>query len=117
MGNLFNRLRTTMYKTVNTVYSSEAVWGAFVGQVLFNDPSTKEVVDGSEFMPVTPWMEFLLPLFAGLKLSVDTGIIETVVIDGVSYYVRSVDKTHDGFNCRANLEIAANPYGSVNQTL
>lgn len=119
----FDNLKNSLWKTVNTVMAQRNVtWlsqdglACFTGSVLFNTPTIKELTDGSGFIDAQAFMEYPITAFVGLKNRVDAKLSEEVVsIDGVEWYVRSVEKLFDGENMKAYLEEVENPYGPQNQ--
>lgn len=124
MPSLFDNQRNVMYATVNGLFAVPASWtsvdtlASFTGSVLFNNPTIKEIVDGSGYIPETPYFEFNLPLIPGLKIRVDkNNSLEIITIDGVQYYVTSVELTRDGNNAKAYVKLVADDYGPQNQIL
>lgn len=123
MLTLFDNLKNSMWKTVNTVMAQQNVtWlsqdglANFSGPVLLNTPTIKEITDGSGFIDAQAFMEYPITAFIGLKSRVDAKSSEEVVtIDGAEWYVRSVEKLFDGENMKAYLEQVDNPYGPQNQ--
>ena len=123
MGSAFDNIKVPFWKTLNGVMAVPASWVSqdelhtFTGEVLFNEPTIKDLVDGSGFIPQAIFMEYPATAFVGLKLIVDKKLPDTeiVTIDGSEYYVRAVELTHDGANCKAFLEKVDNDYGPQNQ--
>lgn len=125
---VFDKLKDSMYATVNSTMGEQATWisadalANYTGLVLYNDPTIKELVDGSGFIPETPYFKYNTSLIPGLKIRVDkNGSQEmiTISVRGVNtdFYITSVDLLTDGGEGKAYLKQVSDPYGPQNQTL
>lgn len=122
MSSIFDDLEALVFDNVNRVYGTKTpvTWDpfdgspAYSGKVLFNNPTTKQSRDRIEYVVVNPWIEYLRPAFPGLKESVDATTVEIITIEGVEYYVRSVQTLKDGNEFHAFLELVNSDYGQNN---
>jgi hypothetical protein len=108
-GNLFDGVQKTAFNVVTNTMGYDGSWTPSVGgatqtaRVLFKNPdeawgigNSDTAKDEMEFYPGDCKMEYYTDDFTGLKTAVDDNKIETVVIDSVSYKVRSVRASWDG---------------------
>ena len=133
MANLFDGLRKNMVDTVNTVFGHICTWVNSQSspaeteqqKVLYNSPDQTQKKYGFgqtfgggkslEFEPAHPSIEYKAEYFIMLKQNVDDGIFEYVNIKeigsdgpGQDYFVRKVEKKHDGNTVLAILELKNN---------
>jgi len=106
---IFDRLKNNMFDITLNVMGYDASWTnsqtaeILTAKVHFKYPTPPEDLAGVEYFPQEPYMEFKQGDFEGLKELVDDNSTETVIIDGRSYYVRSVDRKYDGDTLTAVL--------------
>lgn len=108
--NLFDGIQNRMFDTVAKTFGYIASWSpstggqAITGEVLLKEPTEQYDLNG---VPVTPfhrileWREGKLP---GLFEAIRAKQSEIVVVNGRSYFCRSVDADYDGRTYRAEIE-------------
>lgn len=116
-GSLFDGLQITVVNTVNALYGQPATWTpanggpTLSGTVLYKCPTSEETgyAGGQVGYTEPQWsMEYFEGTFPGLKDQVDAAlVVETVVIDGTAYHVRSVTLDFDGKTYKAQLNPAS----------
>ena len=68
-------------------------------KVLYNSPEAKQTLgdaDKYEYSPYNYWFDYFIDQLTGLKLSVDSGNVETVIVKGKTLLVREVKLMFDG---------------------
>lgn len=103
MSNLFDDLRDICHDTAAITFGKQASWSPSAGgetqtnHILFNDPDSIRKLGEIEYDPANTVIEWRKPFFDGLKTTVDAGTTnENMVIEGDTYYVRTVKNIHDG---------------------
>lgn len=110
MSNIFDGLRDMAFDTTTNVMGKDASWTPSTGgpmqtaRVHFENADASQKLGDIEYQPVQPTMEYRKPFFSGLKASVDANNDESVTIDGIIYYVRSVKAIKDGNTLVAILD-------------
>jgi hypothetical protein len=112
VANIFDSMRDRLFDLTTTTFGYEASWTPSGGQsptqtgrVHYRRPTEKDVLtNGVEYMPFVFFMEYKQGVFNGLLESVRAGGTETVTVNGVSHYVRSVGRAYDGETLQAHLE-------------
>lgn len=111
MSNIFDSMQDGLFDLTTAVFGYDASWTPIAGgptqtgRVNYRSPNDKDVLkNGIEYMPYTFFMEFKEGIFNGLQESVRHGIAEQVVVNGISHYVRSVNRVHDGKTIQAHLD-------------
>lgn len=105
--NPFDALQASMEGVVKTTFGYDATWqpsGASPGdpvysaRVLFKEPTAKSDLDGMIFMPTNYLIEYFVGDFPGLfELARDlSNADQVIIINGINYGVRSINKTYDG---------------------
>ena len=115
-GSLFDTLQANVWNAVETVYGFDASWTpanggpAHLSKVLFNYPTEPEkgYAGGTTAYEEPQWeMEYKDGSFPGLFESVNAAqVVETVVIDGTAYHVRSAVLDVDGKTIQCQLNPA-----------
>lgn len=110
-GSVFDDMQNTVFETAKDVFGREVSWlsvdqlASYSGKILFKNPTEELQIAGVIYDPLSWQMEYKEGDFVGLKERVDgRGSIETVVIDGNEFVVRSIDTVHDGKTFRGNLQ-------------
>lgn len=92
--NVFDALKATVHATITKTFGYDATWVSSVSDITYTarvgyrDPSEKEYLAGlDDFTPDTPYMDYFVNSFPGLKVSVDAGNAEYVEITGIGYFV------------------------------
>lgn len=111
MGSRFDNMQRGAVEKVNNLFGFPAVWNPAssspqqTATILFEDPTRLMELGGlSEYNPNAVLMEYKNGDFIGLRESANSGVNETVTVDGVPYYVRQVDLKYDGKTYIAILE-------------
>lgn len=85
--NIFDTLKAKTHATITNFFGYDAVWVSSVSgithkaRVGYKDPSEKEYLAGLEdFEPDTPYMDYFVTSFPGLKAAVDASKPEYVTI-------------------------------------
>lgn len=113
MGNIFDTLQNSLFKTVTSTMGYDATWTPSspadsptqTARVLYKGPSEKQKVVDAEFQPDKIIMQYQQGDFEGLKELADDGKFEIVNIDGLSNFkVMSVKKLFDGKTLVATLK-------------
>lgn len=111
MANIFDRLQTGLWETVNKTFGYDATWQPSQGgalqsaKVLYKDPSQNEKLQGIEYNPYHWQIEYNLGSFDGLMEAVRAGETETISLLSKTFYVREVTAHWDGKTYIANLEL------------
>lgn len=101
----FDDIQAAVFSTSEQVFGDEAVWTpsntsiSQTGLVLYNSPNDPISIgerDKYAYRPYNYSIEYYLGQFVGLKESVDSGIVETVLVRGVSLSIREVRTLYDG---------------------
>lgn len=111
MGNLFDSIQNRLFDITTTTFGETASWTssetsqAQTGRVHYRRPTEKDMMtNGMEYMPFVFFMEYKEGVFNGLEAAVRSGLTESVTINGVAHYVRSVERVFDGKTIQAHLE-------------
>jgi hypothetical protein len=110
MGNLFDSVRDVAFDLTTNVFGKVAYWTPSAGGaqqncgVHFNDPDSVKKLGDIEYLPTNTTVEYRKPNFPTLKESVDAGNNETLIIEGVTFYVGAVKAVEDGSTLIAVLE-------------
>lgn len=105
----FDGYQSAAHSIVERMYADDASWTPSLGgpvqtaKVLFNSPTRKEDIADNEFEAEYPSMEYLDTYFIGLADSVRVANAETVIINGNSFSVYSIEKKYDGKTIIASL--------------
>lgn len=100
--NLFDGIQRQMFDTVSKMYGYNASWtpsaggAAVTGRVLLKEPTNEYELNGVEFTPFLSIMEYRQGVLNGLMEAVRSKRNETVVVDGVEYFVRTCTAKYDG---------------------
>lgn len=112
IGSIFESLQRAVFNTARRTFGFDASWTPVGGgdpheaKVLFSNPTEAVQHLGIEWNAETWYMEYYLDDFPGLKASVDARSNKEVIeIEGQEYYVRTVEKKHDGKTYLATLKI------------
>lgn len=110
MPSYFASLQKRVFNTAKSRFGFTASYvsadglATWEGVVLFGNPSEMYKLAGIPYEPNRYTMEYQSGDLPGLLERVhERATNETVTIDGVSYFVTSVDAVHDGETFRANL--------------
>jgi len=118
----FDSLSKAAFSTCEGVMGDVAIWTPSGGvqltaKVLFNNPESKQTLgdtDKSEYSPCNFWFEYYEGQLPGLKLSVDSGNVEIVTINGIQLNIQDVTTKYDGKNVVAYCEeVSTNDNGYV----
>lgn len=107
---IFDDHRDSMFDVVTGTIGIPATWipsgegDTLTANVLFNDPNTFRKLGEMQYDPTNSWCEWRKPFFPGLKESVDSGTDEQLVIEGDTYYIRTIRTKYDGNNIYAILQ-------------
>jgi hypothetical protein len=111
MPNIFDGMQDRLFDLTTTTFGYDASWAPSdesdpqAGRVNYRRPNEKDTIaNGVDYMPFAYFMEYKEGVFSGLQEAVRSGSIETVIINGVSHYVRSVHRVYDGKTFQAHLE-------------
>lgn len=110
--NIFDSLAGRVHATITKIFGYDATWTAsgtnttHIARVGYKDPSEKEYLAGLEdFEPDTPYMDYYVTSFPGLKASVDAGNPEYINIAGKgSFVVLKVLTKSDGDTYIAKMQ-------------
>ena len=111
---LFDGITKAGFSTVESIMGDPAIWNPAdnseqqKAKVLYNNPDVLKTlgdVDKSEYQIYNYWFEYYEGQFPGLKASVDSGIMETVIIGSTSLDVRQVVTKFDGKNFIAYCDL------------
>jgi len=108
--NPFDALQNTSFDVISSTMGYDASWipqaggQTKVARVLLKDPTEVHELAGVEYNPVGMMMEYRRGFFDGLFEAVRDGILEEVVVNHISYYVRDIKAVYDGKTYRAKLE-------------
>lgn len=104
----FNQYQTTAFDRVTSIMGELAVWhkegGDIEGEVLFKDPSKKYKLGGVDYMPPNFSLEYREGFFDQLYELTRDEATQYVTVSGADYWVRHVDRAHDGKTFIAVLE-------------
>jgi hypothetical protein len=110
---LFDNYQKSCVTTAAKLFGDMATWissdGAiiFEGLVFFSDPEKLASIGDAAIANYSPYdvhIEFFINQFEGLKLSVDSGNFEVLIIKEVQYYVQNVSPIKDGKTLIAILQ-------------
>ena len=110
--NIFDSLKKQAFDVVTDTMGYNATWlsesilnSARVG---FKDPSEKQELSGIDsWNPDEPFMEYRIGFFENLKLNVDSGNLEHIIIEGIGYFaVVEIKTKYDGETFVARLRHA-----------
>jgi hypothetical protein len=112
VANIFDNMRDSLFDLTTQTFGYDASWTPVggesptqTGRVHFRRPTEKDVLtNGVEYMPFVFFMEYKEGVFTGLLDSVRNGVLETVTVNGINHYVRSVGRAYDGETLQAHLE-------------
>lgn len=114
MPNIFDDMQEKAFGVVTKTMGYDAAWKTFSGRVLFNEPTDYKSLGGkgtgdsdiAKYINKTFDMEYFEGVFPGLfeASRVAKAIPEQVTVNGVDYYVRSIERKFDGKNYIAKLE-------------
>lgn len=111
MGNLFDSIQNRLFDITTNTFGETASWTSSetnevrTGRVHYRRPTEKDMMtNGMEYMPFVFFMEYKEGVFDGLEAAVRSGLTESVTINGVAHYVRSVERVFDGKTIQAHLE-------------
>lgn len=111
MPNIFDSMQDKVFDITTNTMGEDASWTPSAGgdeqvrRVHYRRPNEKDVIaNGIEYMPFAFFMEYKEGVFPGLQEAVRLGSNETIIINGVSHYVRSISRVFDGKTLQANLE-------------
>ena len=99
---LFDDAQNISFDIINKVFGEEALWTpvstgiTLVAQVFFNAPSSPDKVSGTRYFPFDYEMEYRVGFFDGLLELIREGVVQTVTIKSVIYFVTEVKAKFDG---------------------
>lgn len=108
--NLFDGLQQSALIITRTTFGYDAVWvpsgqqATIAGRVLLKEPTSEYELDGVTFTPFCSVMEYHTGTFPGLFDAVRSKKNETVTVNGVPYWVRTVTSKYDGKTYIAIIE-------------
>ncbi len=109
MNNLFDHFQTNALSIARRVFGYDAVWtkstgGTENGRVLLKEPTSDYELGGVTFTPFCSVMEYHQGTFSELFNAVNSKRNESVSVNGVDYYVRTVTAKNDGKTYIAIIE-------------
>ena len=106
MPNIFDKKKESLHKLTARLMGYVATWAGESVKVNYKGPSSERDLNGFDYYPTVPEMEYFSDQFVGLKEAVDNGESQSVVIEEVgTFWVRQVNKKFDGDTYSATLEI------------
>ncbi len=110
--NIFDSMQDGLFDITTNTFGYEASWQPtaggtpLTGRVHYRRPNEKDsMTSGVAYAPFVFFMEYKEGVFDGLQEAVRNGSTDEVVtVQGVTHYVRSVERVYDGRTYQAHLE-------------
>lgn len=91
-------MQDLVFDTINETMGTECTWQPLdvleplrTAKVLYNAPSETKYLAGAEYNPIHHHIEYKKSDLQGLFESARNGNLETIVVNGIEYYVREVN--------------------------